>query len=69
MLLNDLLCQVKKKYNITLIGSFLLSLREKELPPPNFSQRGPNGYWFLGAAALSNSIKPSDNYVLAVYRC
>ena len=42
-------------------------IRKKGLPPLNSSRYGPHGYWFLVAVALSNCIKPSDNYVLAVY--
>ena len=44
-------------------------IRKNGHPPPNASRRGPNGYWFLVAAALSNTTRPCDNYVLAVYRC
>ena len=47
----------------------LLLDRESGLPPINSSRCGPHGYWFLVAAALSNCTKPSDKYVVAVYKC
>ena len=56
--------QVKKKYNIDIEKLIVLSKRKASL-----LLTGPNGYWFLIAAALSNRGKPSDNYVLAVYIC
>ncbi|KAL5515811.1 hypothetical protein EMCRGX_G001032 [Ephydatia muelleri] len=59
---------VKKKYKIAL-KRLIPIIRKNGHPPPNASRRGPNGYWFLVAAALSNTTKPCDNYVLAVYRC
>ena len=64
---------MKKKYNKDVeklrLTSIIGIVKEKGLPPPNPSLRGSNGYWFLVAAALSNRGKPSDNYVLAIYRC
>ena len=59
---------MKKKYNID-VEMLIGIVKEKGLPLSNPSRCGPNGYWFLVAAALSNRGKPSDNYVLAVYRC
>ena len=59
---------MKKKYNID-VEKLIGIVKEKDLPPPKSSRRGPYGYWFLVAAALSNRDKPSDNYILAVYRC
>ena len=59
--------QRRRKYHID-PEHFVAVLRERGQPPHDASLKAPCGYWFLVAVSLSGCSRPSDKYVLIVYK-
>ena len=59
--------QGRTKYNID-PARFVAVLIDRGQPPLEASRKAPCGYWFLVAVSLSGCSRPSDKYVLAVYK-
>ena len=59
--------QGRIKYNID-IQHHVAVLKERGQPPLNASGKAPCGYWFLVAVSLPGCSRPSDKYVLTVYK-
>ncbi|KAL5515806.1 hypothetical protein EMCRGX_G001026 [Ephydatia muelleri] len=57
----------RTKYNID-PARFVAVLIDRGQPPLEASRKAPCGYWFLVAVSLSGCSRPSDKYVLAVYK-
>ncbi|KAL5510136.1 hypothetical protein EMCRGX_G005627 [Ephydatia muelleri] len=57
----------RTKYNID-PARFVAVLIDRGQPPLEVSRKAPCGYWFLVAVSLSGCSRPSDKYVLAVYK-
>ena len=59
--------QGRTKYNID-PAHFVVVLIDRGQPPLEASRKAPCGYWFFVAVSLSGCSRPSDKYVLAVYK-
>ena len=59
--------QGRTKYNID-PACFVAVLIDRGQPPLDASRKAPYVYWFLVAVSLSGCSRPSDKYVLAVYK-
>ena len=59
--------QGRTKYNIN-TERLVAVLKERGQPPLDASRKAPCRYWFLVAVSLSGCSRPSDKYVLTVYK-